>query len=268
MTQHATSGSSRQGTLRDLAQIVYAIRRSHATGRLTIRNTARLGVAHLYFRNGQLMHVVGNLNDASATLADLQGWTQAVVRFERSIPSPNVDATGGYEQLFEVVLNRLQMRGIVNKLTPQIRVVEGQGSTRANAEQLITPAEWKILVEGTRRITLAVASLVGPKEAMAALRDILDDCSAGFPALSGLQIDPTGYLRVADLAQFDRVPRAEMLEGFAALFEICQYFCSPVIGEQNAHRLLLQALQQIGPALVSLGVFHIDQQLLGMKLKK
>ncbi len=100
------------------------------------------------------------------------------------------------------------------------------------------------------------------KEAFSVLRDILDACSSAFPAFASLRIAPSGYLEVTDGSQLDRMPRQDLLEGFAALFAICQYFCSPIIGEQNAHRLLVQALRDVGPALVSLSVFHLDTYLL------
>ncbi|MEO6893311.1 MAG: hypothetical protein ABI456_25995, partial [Ktedonobacteraceae bacterium] len=71
-----------------------------------------------------------------------------------------------------------------------------------------------------------------------------------------------GYLHVKDNSQLDRLPRAALLEGFAALIATCQYFCSPIIGELEAHRLVIQALGDLGPTLISLGVFRIDDRLL------
>jgi hypothetical protein len=142
------------------------------------------------------------------------------------------------------------------------RVVEGNVVVTSDVKQLITPWEWNILVEATRRVSLAVAQLVGPMEALNVLRDILDDCSGAFPAFSSLKIATTGYLQVVDSAQLDRMPREDLLEGFTALIAICQYFCSPIIGEKSAHRLIIQALREVGPPLISLGVFQIDKQLL------
>jgi hypothetical protein len=53
-----------------------------------------------------------------------------------------------------------------------------------------------------------------------------------------------------------------LLEGFAALITICQYFCSPIIGEKEAHRLIIRSLQDVGPALINLGVFQVNNYLL------
>jgi hypothetical protein len=256
--------TSWQGTLRDLAQILAAIRRAHAFGRLTLRNEEALSVAHLYFYSGKLVHIISNRGNAAATLNDLQKWTRATVRFVRGTPPNDRTVSDEQEQTLDTLIVDWQRRGIVG--IPRVpRVVDGGVVASRGADQLIAPQEWRVLVEGTRRISLAVAHLVGPIEALSVLRDVLDDCTAGFPAFASLQIAPSGYLQVTDTARFDRVPRGEMLDGFAALFSICQYFCAPIIGDSDAHKLMIQALGDVGPALVNLGVFHIDRALLAGK---
>lgn len=62
------------------------------------------------------------------------------------------------------------------------------------------------------------------------------------PAFSGLRISPNGYLYVMDKSHLDRMPREDLLEGFSALIAICQYFCSPIVGEVEAHKLIIRAL--------------------------
>ena len=182
-------------------------------------------------------------------------------RFERGAPSTGETVTHEQEQAFDATILYLQRRGVV--AAPRMpRIVEGAVVTTQPAEQLITPQEWRVLVEGTRRVSLAVAHLIGPLEAMKVLRDILDDCSSAFPAFASLQIAPTGYLQVTDFSKFDRMPRRELLEGFAALISICQYFCAPIIGEVEAHKLVIQALGDVRPSLISLGVFKVDTELL------
>lgn len=256
--------TSWQGTLRDLALIVAAIHRAHAFGRLTLRNEEALSVAHLYFYSGKLVHIVSNRGNAAATLKDLEKWTRATVRFVRGTPPTDRTVGDEQERSFDSLIVDWQRRGIV--AVPQApRIVDGGVVATRGVEQLITPQEWRVLVEGTRRVSLAVAHLVGPIEALSVLRDVLDDCSAAFPAFAALHIDPSGYLQITDTTHFDRVPRGEMLDGFAALFSICQYFCAPIIGESDAHRLMIQALGDVGPSLVNMGVFRIDRALLSGK---
>lgn len=264
MPQTSSFGPLWRGSLRELAQVVYHIRRSKAFGRLSLRNTERLSVAHLYFRAGRLVHIIGNRGDNRAILLELQEWTYASVRFDRGVAPHVVELGQVYEQLLDDVLLTLHKRGLV-AIPERTHIIEGQLTTTPVVKQLITPWEWRVLIEGTRRVSFAVSRLVGPKEAFNVLRDILEDCSSAFPAFTSLKIAPSGYLEVTDGSQLDRMPREDLLEGFAALFAICQYFCVPLIGEQNAHRLLVQALQDVGPALVSLGVFHLDNRLLSRK---
>ena len=285
-------GSPWRGSLRDLAQIVNDIRRLRAFGRLTLRSTTHIGLAHLFFRGGKLVHIVSNSGDASATLADLQRWTRAVVHFERGIPLGKQNVQREHEQIFENLLVHLQKRSVGtvpenSSVTPASesprmftmpepprttsisanpraapafeseRVIDSKVIATPGAERLITPQEWYVLVESTRRVSQAVAHLVGPQEAISALRDILDDFSSAFPALSSLHVATGGYLQVVRTTQLDRIPRRKVIEGFAALLATCRHFCTPIIGEENARRLLVRALGDIGPALINLGVYNI-----------
>ncbi|MDQ2713647.1 MAG: DUF4388 domain-containing protein [Chloroflexota bacterium] len=260
---HSTpSGEPWQGSLSDLPNVVASIKRLRAFGRLTLRNSARLGVAHLYFRNGRLVHVVGTRGATNAVLADLQGWMRGTLRFERGVSIDHDTVADEQEQFFERWLAQLRGRSATPPPPSRSHIVEGQAVATPRVDQLIVPWEWRVLIEGTRRVTLAVAHLVGPQEALTVLRDILDDCSSAFPAFAGMQIASGGYLHVKDNSQLDRLPREALLEGFAALIATCQYFCSPIIGELEAHRLVIQALGDLGPTLISLGVFRIDDRLL------
>lgn len=273
MPQPGSFGPAWRGSLRELAHVVYHIRRSKASGRLSLRNTERLSVAHLYFRDGRLVQIVGNRGDNRAILLELKGWTYAAARFDRG-ELPRVAELGEeYEQLLAEVLQALHSYGLVAMpektglvaMPEKTNIIEGELTATPVVNQLITPWEWRVLMEATRRISFAVSHLVGPQEAFNVLLDILADCSAAFPAFRSLKIATSGYLEVTDRSQLDRMPREDLLEGFTALFATCQYFCVPLIGEQNAHRLLVQALQDVGPALVSLGVFQLDTRLLSSK---
>jgi hypothetical protein len=141
-------------------------------------------------------------------------------------------------------------------------IIEGDLVGTSEPKQLITPAEWHLLIEATRRASLAVAHLIGPHEALNVLRDILDDCSSSFPAFVFLKISSNGYLQVTDQSHLDHISRDELIEGFTALIAICQHFCAPIIGERDAHRLILKALQELALPLGTIGVFRIDNHLL------
>ena len=274
MYRASALGTAWQGSWRDLANVILRIRRLRMFGRLSLRNTERLSVAHLYFRGGRLVHVVGNRGDTRAILLELKEWPRGSVRFDRGDTTTMPITSIEYEQVLDEVLFHLQRRGIIAvppeqqasptqayPITEPQHVIESNLVATTEIKQLITPWEWQILTEGTRRVSLAVAHLVGPKEALSVLRDILDDCASAFPAFSCIEIAPSGYLHVINSSQLERMPRIDLLEGFTALFATCEYFCSPIIGEKEAHDLLIQALRDIGPVLVQLGVFQLHRQL-------
>ncbi len=308
MQKGSPFGDTWQGSIRDFANVVHHVKRLRLSGRLSLRNSERLSVAHLYFRAGKLVHIVGNRGDAHAILLELRAWTRAFVRFDLNSPVETVTLDDTYELLLSEVLAHLKATGVVTPPTmsrgqqpqqgqqaqqpqpvrqsqktpsyappprsPQSspraqqqtytqqrilipRVIDSDVIINAEAKQLITPQEWQILIEGTRRVSLAVAHLVGPKEALHVLRDILDDCTAAFPAFACLRIAPTGYLEITDSSQLDHLSREELLAGFTALIATCQYFCSPIVGDNEAHRLMIQALREIGQGLTLLGVFQV-----------
>jgi len=259
--QTSLIGSSWQGSLSDLAHVVKQIKHARAFGRLSLRNSERFSIAHFYFRAGKLVHVVGNRGDCRAILSELQAWRRGVIRFERGVTTVDVTLNEEHEQLLTDTLMYLQSRGVV-MIPTTLQIVESHVVVSPEAKQLVAPGEWRVLVEATRRVSLAVAHLVGPREALKVLRDILDDCSSAFPAFTCLKIAPSGYLQVTDRTQLDHMSREEVLEGFTALIATCQYFCSPIIGEREAHRLIIHALQDICPTLVNMGIFRVDASLL------
>ena len=85
MPQASLFGTSWQGSLEDLANIIQQVRRMRAFGRLTLRNKERFSIAHLYFRAGKLAQVVGNRGDARVILSELHKWTHAFIHFDRGI---------------------------------------------------------------------------------------------------------------------------------------------------------------------------------------
>lgn len=255
MPQASLFGSSWQGSLDDLANIIQQVRRMRTFGRLTLRNKERFSIAHLYFRAGKLAQVVGNRGEARAILSELREWTNAFIHFDRGITMEDELLSSEYEQILDEVLVHLHHRGFV--VLPQVpKIIDSNIVAMNEGRQLIAPWEWQVLTEGTRRVSLAVAHLIGPEEGLRVLRAVLDDCATTFPAFASLQIAPGGYLQVVDRSFLDRMSREDLLQGFSVLITTCQHFCAPIIGEKEAHQLMLRALQDLGPALEDMGIFQ------------
>jgi hypothetical protein len=251
--QASLFGSSWQGSLDDLANIVQQVRRMRVFGRLTLRNKEHFSIAHLYFRAGKLAQVVGNRGDARVILDELRTWTHAFLHFDRGITVDDEILGSEYEQILDEVLVYLHNQGFV--ALPQVpKIIDSNIVAMHEGQQLIAPWEWQVLIEGTRRVSLAVAHLIGSQEGLRVLRTILDDCTTVFPAFASLQIAPGGYLQVVDRSFLDRMAREDLFQGFAALILTCQHFCAPIIGENEARQFMLRALQDIGPVLGEMGV--------------
>src|SRR5690349_10327596 len=106
-----SSGSFWQGPLSELVQIVRHIQRSRAYGRLSLRNTEWVGIVHLYYRAGKLVHMVGNRGDVQLILKELHLWRKGFVRFEQGVIARETTVNDEHEQLFEAVLVQLYEQG-------------------------------------------------------------------------------------------------------------------------------------------------------------
>ncbi len=260
MPQASLFGSSWQGSLHDLANIVQQVRRMRTFGRLTLRNTERFSIAHLYFRAGKLAQVVGNRGDAHIILDELREWKHAFLHFDRGITMEDEILASEYEHVLDEVLVHLHQQGFV--ALPQLpKIIDSNIVALDEGRQLIAPWEWQVLMEGTCRVSLAMAHLIGHEEGLKALQNILDDCASRFPAFASLQIAPGGYLQVRDRSFLDRMSREDLFAGFATLITACQYICSCFIDGREAHRLMMQVLQEIGPVLANMGILPADRQL-------
>jgi hypothetical protein len=229
-----------------------------AFGRLSLRSSERLSIAQLYFRAGKLVHVAGNRGDVQSILDELQHWTEGVVRFERGVTTQEVTLSDMHEQLFSDALASLQQRKVV--FTPSApRVIESRlAASSEEVTQLIDPWEWRILKEATRLVTTALARLVGRQEALLVLHDIIDDCSSAFLTFTCLTIAADGSFDIANQDLLDHCSREDVLSGFAAFFSTCEYFCIPILGQQEAHEFMLHTVQDVLPSLAKLDVFHAE----------
>jgi hypothetical protein len=92
------------------------IRDTHTSGRLSIRNGERFGLAHLYFSEARLIHVTGDKRDGEIVLNDLLTWTKGTVRFDPSILVNYETVTWQQAELFTRWLSFLEMRAVVQGL--------------------------------------------------------------------------------------------------------------------------------------------------------
>ena len=129
------SSASRPGYLAEVTLALLQICDTRASGRLSIRNEERFGLAHLYFKEACLVHVTGDKRDGESVLNDLLTWSKGKVRFDPSLMVNYVSVTWQQAQIFSRWLAFLEMRGAMQGI-PHTRL---EGFVRGLVEHL--PAE-------------------------------------------------------------------------------------------------------------------------------
>ena len=102
----------RQESLRNLGGMVARIRATGGTGRLALRNTVRLGMLHLYFERGQLVHLEGSHGSIDDALIDLAGWSDGLIRFDADVLAERQTVTPTQQEFFHRTLLLMQQRGV------------------------------------------------------------------------------------------------------------------------------------------------------------
>ena len=113
---HQRSHSSRPGYLAEVTFALIHIWQSHASGRLSIRNGERFGLAHLYFREARLIHVTGNKGEGEAVLNDLLTWRKGTVRFDAAMTVNYESVNWQQAEIFTRWLAFLEMRGGIHDI--------------------------------------------------------------------------------------------------------------------------------------------------------
>jgi hypothetical protein len=129
------SSVSRPGYLAEVTLTLLHIRDTRVSGRLSIRNDERFGLAHLYFKEACLIHVTGDKRDGESVLNDLLTWSKGKVRFDPSLMVNYESITWQQAQIFSRWLTFLEMRGTMQGI-PHTRL---EGFMRSLIEHL--PAE-------------------------------------------------------------------------------------------------------------------------------
>jgi hypothetical protein len=111
--------SSRPGFLAEVTLTLLLMRDMRASGRLSLRNSEQLGIAHLYFKEARLIHVTGDKRDAEAILTDLLSWSKGSARFDRGTLVTFESLTWQQANIFGRWLAFLEMRGIMQGIAQE-----------------------------------------------------------------------------------------------------------------------------------------------------
>lgn len=104
---------AKQEPLQNLGVMVAQIRATSDTGRLALRNTVRMGMLHLYFERGQLVHFEGSHGSTDDALIDLAGWSGGMIRFDAGVLAERQTVTPAQQEFFQRTLLLMQQRGVL-----------------------------------------------------------------------------------------------------------------------------------------------------------
>src|SRR5215813_10065986 len=108
--------NEQQESIRNLGGMIARIRATNGTGRLALRNTARMGTLHLYFERGQLVHLEGSRASIDDALIDLAGWSEGVMRFDVGVFPDRQTVTPAQQDFFQRTILLMQQRGAVRPI--------------------------------------------------------------------------------------------------------------------------------------------------------
>ncbi len=110
------SHSSRSGYLAEVTLALISIWHNRASGRLSIRNGERFGLAHLYFHEARLIHITGDKREGEAVLNDLLTWIKGSIRFDAAITVNYESLNWQQAEIFTRWLTFLEMRGVMHDI--------------------------------------------------------------------------------------------------------------------------------------------------------
>jgi hypothetical protein len=114
-----TIQGTRAGYFAEITLALIDIRDRRASGRLSMRNSEKFGLAHLYFREARLVHVAGDKHGGEAVLQDLLTWSKGSSRFDATALVEYDDVTWQQAQQFERWVAFLEMRGRLQGIPQQ-----------------------------------------------------------------------------------------------------------------------------------------------------
>jgi len=102
---------SRPSYLAEVTLALISVWQNRASGRLSIRNSERFGLAHLYFREAILVHIAGDKGEGEAVLNNLLLWSKGTLRFDAAMRVKYESVTWQQAEIFTRWLSFLEMRG-------------------------------------------------------------------------------------------------------------------------------------------------------------
>ncbi|HEV7127144.1 MAG TPA: hypothetical protein VGN32_06860 [Ktedonobacterales bacterium] len=205
--------------LSELASLVATLRAQRQAARLVVRNADRLGLIHLYFGDGHLLHVEGHTGTPATVLRDLGTWYHGAVRVDAvSAPPPAAAPPEALDAALNQALTELEARGVVRPAPPSLAPSAASAIQRA-------------------QILPDLAAMGSGAAGLPPLVSPVSDLASGAPSRGG----PTGTLDAASTDQGDHLSEPQWHLLALAVRQITEQM-GQLLGVQMVDGVFRQAL--------------------------
>jgi hypothetical protein len=171
-------------------------------------------------------------------------------------PAPVLRGTAGPSMIFDLDASApgappptVTMDGL-----PALAGVGPQGeSVTATADRLTDP-QWQLIAIAVRQVVEQAAQAVGLTMAEGLMRRALGRVATVKPPLRGMEVDGSGWLRLAPGVSLAGYSRYEIVEAIAALLGNFELRCASLVGAERAKQIITAATLPLSSSLAQVGL--------------
>lgn len=137
---------------------------------------------------------------------------------------------------------------------PALAGVGPQGeSITASADRLTDP-QWQLIAIAVRQVVEQAAGAIGLTMAEGLMRRALGRVATVKPPLRGMELDASGWLRLAPGVSLAGHSRYEIVEAIAALLGNFELRCASLVGAERAKQIITAATLPLSSSLAQVGL--------------
>ncbi len=170
-------------------------------------------------------------------------------------PAPAIRGTAGPSMVFDLDASApgapptVTMDGL-----PALAGVGPQGeSITATADRLTDP-QWQLIAIAVRQVVEQAAQAIGLTMAEGLMRRALGRVATVKPPLRGMELDASGWLRLAPGVSLAGHSRYEIVEAIAALLGNFELRCASLVGPDRAKQIITAATLPLSSSLAQVGL--------------
>jgi hypothetical protein len=124
----------------------------------------------------------------------------------------------------------------------------------ANPSDYLGDSQWQLLALVVRQVVDQAGTILGKDTVDGLIRQSLAYGAVKQPPLRILELDATGWLTPVPGQRISTYPLADVADAIATLLTSFENRCATLIGEEDAHRLIVNAARPFSASLAQLGL--------------